>query len=222
MPIAIAIDGPASSGKGTVARAVAQLLGYRYVDTGAMYRAVALVAREHQLSWDDGPALGRLAARLRFDFAWDEDVLRVWVDGRDVTRTIRQDGMSIGASAVSRHPEVRNALLGLQRDLGAQGGVVMDGRDIGTVVLPGAELKVYLDASLDERARRRHEEIVRRGEVVHLDDVRANMDARDRQDASRDVAPLRVADDAIVVDTTDMTVPSVVRRIKELARERGA
>jgi cytidylate kinase len=222
VPIAIAIDGPASSGKGTVARAVAQLLGYRYVDTGAMYRAVALVARQHQVSWDDGPTLGKLAAGLRFDFAWDEDVLRVWVDGRDLTRDIRQDGMSMGASSVSRHPEVRTALLGLQQGLGAEGGVVMDGRDIGTVVLPQAQLKVYLDASLDERARRRHEEMVRRGEVVHYDDVRAAMDIRDRQDATREVAPLRVADDAVVVDTSDMAVPAVVRRIRDLAAERGA
>ncbi|MCB9681521.1 MAG: (d)CMP kinase [Alphaproteobacteria bacterium] len=220
--MAIAIDGPAGSGKGTVARGVAHALGYRYVDTGAIYRAVALEARRRGVSWDDGPALAALAGALHLDFVWDDDVLRVVVDGQDVSRAIRDDEIGTGASTVSRHPAVRDALLALQRSLGARGAVVMDGRDIGTVVLPDAALKVYLDADLDERARRRHEELLRRGENVHLAEVVAAMTARDRQDMERATAPLRQADDAVRVDTTALTVPVVVARVLTLARERGA
>ncbi len=220
-PLCIAVDGPGSSGKGTAARGLARALGYQYVDTGAMYRAVALVARQRGVSWDDAPALARLAERLTFSFAWDEDLLRVIVDGRDVTREIRADDVGLGASHVSRHPEVRQALLGLQRGLGAAGGVVMDGRDIGTVVLPKADLKVFLDASADERARRRHEELLRRGEPVHFADVRSALDLRDRQDRERPVAPLVPAADAVIVDTTDLTARQVVERLLDLVHARG-
>jgi len=218
--IRIAVDGPGSSGKGTVARAVARALGYAYVDTGAMYRAVALFALRREVDWDDGPALAKLAASLRFDFRWDGDVLRVFVDGTEVTRDLRRDAMSTGASRVSRHPEVRAALLDLQRKLAAQGGVVMDGRDIGTVVLPDAELKVYLDADLEERARRRHEELVRRGEAVSYTRVREALAARDRRDQERAVAPLRPADDAVRLDTTAMTIPAAVQAVLELVDQR--
>jgi cytidylate kinase len=223
MPISIAIDGPASSGKGTVARGVARALHYHYVDTGAMYRAVALVALRRGVPWEDSEELGALASGLHFRFEWDDDdVLHVIVDGEDVTRAIREDALGTGASTVSRHPEVREALLGLQRALGKQGAVVMDGRDIGTVVLPGAELKVYLDADLDERARRRHDELLRRGESYTFDDVRSALRARDRQDSERAAAPLRVAEDAVVVDTTELSIPQAIRKVLELAHERGA
>ncbi|MCB9687021.1 MAG: (d)CMP kinase [Alphaproteobacteria bacterium] len=220
--IAIAVDGPGSSGKGTVARGVARALGYQYVDTGAMYRAVALLARRRGIGWDDGHAIGRLATELRFRFQWDGDILRVEVDGEDLTRAIRADDVGQGASRISRYPEVRAALLGLQRELGAGGGVVMDGRDIGTVVLPNAELKIFLDASLDERARRRHEELLRRGEMVHLDEVRAALDARDRQDRERATAPLVAAADAIRIDTTELTIPRAIDVVLGLARDRTA
>lgn len=222
MTITIAIDGPASSGKGTVARSVARKLGYRYIDTGAMYRAVALVSRRDGVPWEDAEELGALAAGLTFTFAWREDGLNVLVDGEDVTRLIRDDGIGTGASEVSRHPEVRAALLELQRGLGAEGGVVMDGRDIGTVVLPDAHLKIYLTASLEERARRRHEELERRGEQYTIDDVMSAMSARDRQDTERAVAPLRVAEDAVVVDTTDLTIRQAVDAVLALATARGA
>lgn len=219
--IAIAVDGPGSSGKGTVARGVARALGFQYVDTGAMYRAVALLARRRGVGWDDAQAIGRLAAELRFRFQWDGDILRVEVDGEDLTRAIRADDVGQGASRISRYPEVRAALLGLQRELGAAGGVVMDGRDIGTVVLPDAELKIFLDASLEERARRRHEELLRRGEVVHLDEVKAALDARDRQDRERATAPLVPADDAIHIDTTQLTIPRAIDVVLGLARDRA-
>jgi cytidylate kinase len=216
--LCIAVDGPGSSGKGTVARAVARELGYQYVDTGAMYRAVALVARLRGVPWDDGPALALVAEKLSFSFSWDEDVLRVVVDGRDVTRAIRADDVGLGASNVSRHSEVRAALLALQRGLAAEGGVVMDGRDIGTVVLPAADLKVFLDASVDERARRRHEELVRDGDVVHFAQVREALEVRDRQDRERPVAPLVAAPDAVVIDTTDLTVRQATQAVLELVR----
>jgi cytidylate kinase len=218
--IAIAVDGPGSSGKGTVARAVARSLGYQYVDTGAMYRSVALAAVRRGVPLTDEAALSSLAASLRFRFAWDGDVLRVHLDGEDVTRDIRTEAVGQAASRVSALPGVRTALLTLQRELARAGGVVMDGRDIGTVVLPDAELKVFLDADLDERARRRHEELLRRGEPVAFEQVRAELAERDERDRSRATAPLRAADDAVVVDSTELTIRQAVERVLGLARSR--
>jgi cytidylate kinase len=219
-PLVIAVDGPGSSGKGTVARAVARALGYQYVDTGCMYRATALVASRQGVSWEDAARLSELAASLRFSFSWDGDVLRVAVDGEDVTSALRRDEVGQGASRVSRYPGVRQALLGLQRSLGAAGGVVMDGRDIGTVVLPDADLKIFLDADLGERARRRHEELVQRGEICSLHEVLSALEARDRQDREREVAPLRPAPDAVLLDTTRMSIPEVVSTIVAMAQRK--
>ena len=220
--ICIAIDGPASSGKGTVARRVARLLDYAYVDTGAMYRSVGLVALERGVDLDDGPALGRLAAGLQFTFSWTVDGLKTCVDGRDVSRDIRAEQVGKAASAVATRAEVRSALLSLPRSLGADGGVVMDGRDIGTVILPAAELKVYLDASLDERARRRHQELAARGVDVTYEAVREELGLRDAQDRQRDVAPLTAAEDAVVLDSTALSPDAVVDAVLQLARTRGA
>lgn len=220
--ITIAVDGPASSGKGTVARGVARALGYQYIDTGAMYRAVALVARERGVGWRDEDGVAALAAALVFRFLWDGDVLRVHVDGRDITRELRQDDVGKGASDVSALPKVRAALLTLQRELGRRGGIVMDGRDIGTVVLPDAELKVFLDADPDERARRRHEELIRRGAVVSYQQVRDALEARDKQDRERPVAPLCQAADAVYLDTTNLTIRQATDAVLALAHERGA
>jgi len=220
--LAIAVDGPCASGKGTVARGVARELGYQYVDTGAMYRAVAQVARQRGVAWDDEAALGPLAAGLRFAFTWDGDLLRVVVDGVDLTEAIRTDEIGRGASDVSKLPAVRGALLDLQRGLGLAGGVVMDGRDIGTVVLPDAGLKIYLDADVDERAQRRYAEMVRRGIDTTLPETREALVARDRQDMERAHAPLRQADDAVRVDTTGMDIPAAIDAVLGLARARGA
>ncbi len=216
-PIAVAIDGPGSAGKGTVARGVARALGYRYVDTGAVYRAVALMAARQGISWSDGPSVAALAGGLEFDFSWDGDVLHIFTNGEDVSTLIRTEELSRGASDVSSLPEVRAVLLDLQRRLGAMGGVVMDGRDIGTVVLPHADLKIFLDADLDERARRRHEEMLRRGDTRSFAEVRDALAARDRQDQERAVAPLRAADDAIHLDTTELTIRVAIDRVIELA-----
>jgi CMP/dCMP kinase len=221
-PLCIAIDGPGSAGKGTVARGVARALGYQYIDTGAMYRAVALFSRKKGIFWDDEPEVAALARDLKFKFTWGGDLLRVVVNERDVTTEIRQDVIGKGASDVSKLPGVRAALLELQRGLGAAGGVVMDGRDIGTVILPDAELKIFLDADADVRARRRHDETIRRGETVGFDEIRSRLVARDKQDSEREHAPLKQADDGVYLDTTDLTIRQAIDRVLRLARERGA
>jgi cytidylate kinase len=220
--ISIAVDGPGSSGKGTVARGIARALQYQYVDTGAMYRTIALLAKEAGIRPNDAEALATLAADLKFQFLWDGDVLRIRVGDRDVTGAIRTDEVGRLSSEISSHPEVRRALLALQQALGAEGGIVMDGRDIGTVILPKAEMKIYLDCALDERARRRHEEFMRRGEVLSFAEVREALAHRDEQDTRREVAPLRQADDAVYVDTSKLTIREAIGMLLALARLRGA
>jgi cytidylate kinase len=213
-PLTIAIDGPASSGKGTIAKAVAQALGFSYVDSGAMYRSVALHAQRCGISWADEARCAAIAEHLVFDFLWDGDELRVRVDGEDITDVIRTAVIGRGASDVSKLPAVRAALLGVQRELGTKGAVVMDGRDIGTVIFPNAEIKIYLDAELEERALRRHAELVSRGgDVPSLQAVQNGLGQRDRQDRERSIAPLRAADDALTIDTTRMDAPKVVETV---------
>ena len=219
-PICIAIDGPASSGKGTVARMVAQVLNYAYIDSGAMYRAVALLATEAGLELDDGAALESLADGLRFDFQWDGNELRILVNDRDVSSAIRLEHVGRGASDVAVLPRVRAALLGRQRALAAGGGVVMDGRDIGTVVLPEAELKVFLDASVEERATRRFRELQQRAATIEYERLIEEIRLRDAQDRDRATAPLRQAEDAIYLDTTQLSPAQAADRIVEIARRR--
>jgi cytidylate kinase len=186
-----------------------------------MYRAVALAARRKNIGWKSD-AIGGVARAATIDFAWDGTSLRTTLAGEDVSTAIRTEEIGRGASDVASVPDVRQALLEHQRALGRSGGVVMDGRDIGSVVLPDAELKVYLDASLDERARRRSLELEQRGERWPLERVRDDLRARDKQDAGRTVAPLKQAADAVYIDTTGMA-PDVVRdRILALAELRGA
>jgi cytidylate kinase len=212
-PLAIAIDGPASSGKGTVARMVARTLGYAYIDTGAMYRAVALRAQEEGIDLGDGARLGALAASIDFRFRWDGEQLQILDGERDLSREIRTETVGRGASAVAVLPAVRAALLGRQRALGADGGVVMDGRDIGTVVLSDAGLKIFLDAAPSERARRRHAELVLKDPGLTYEVVLADLIARDKQDSQRAAAPLRRAEGARLVDSTGQTIEAVVATI---------
>jgi len=202
--LVVAIDGPAGSGKTTVSQRVAERLGYTRVNTGALYRAVALRAREERISWDDGPALGALAARLELAFVAGPSGVRLHVDGRDREEDLHTPEVSQGASIVSAHPEVRAALLDLQRALGAEGGVVFEGRDIGTVVFPDAEVKIFLTASDEERARRRQAELSSRGTEVAYQTVLADLRERDERDTNRAVAPLVPAPDAVRLDTTRM------------------
>jgi cytidylate kinase len=208
----IAIDGPAGAGKSTVAKGVARALGFTYLDSGAMYRCVALAAIDRGVDVEDGPRLGELAWSLDIDFANDS----IRMDGRPVEGKIRSPEVTIASSHVSVHPEVRQAMVKRQRELIAAGNYVAEGRDIGTVVSPGSPLKIFLTADEEERARRRAADS---GESV--DEVQAAMRDRDRRDQSRADSPLRAADDSVALDTTDLEPDQVVERIAELARERG-
>ena len=208
----IAIDGPAGAGKSTVAQGVARALGFTYLDSGAMYRAVALAALDRGIDLDGAERLGELAWSLDIDF--DGDTIRL--DGKPVEGRIRTPEVTVAASRVSRHPQVRRAMVKRQRELIAAGSYVAEGRDIGTVVSPDSPLKIFLTANEEERARRRAAES---GETVS--DVRSAMRDRDRRDQERADSPLRRADGSIDIDTTDLGPDEVAKRIVGLARERG-
>ena len=217
--VVVTIDGPAGSGKSTAARLVAERLGYTLLDSGAIYRALALTAGERAISLDDGEALAALAREMPIAFVMRDGVNRVLLGERDVSLEIRTPEASAGASRVSALPAVRAALLELQRGFAARGPVVAEGRDMGTVVFPGARLKLFLSADPRERARRRHLELVERGLDATLEEVLADQVARDKQDSEREAAPLRPADDAVMLDSTGMTLEEVVDRIVALARD---
>ena len=213
----IAIDGPAGVGKSTTSRELAKRLGYTLVDTGALYRGVALAARERGISWGDEAAVVALCARVELAFApQDDGIAAVLLDGKDRSRDIRTPEISSGASQVSAYPGVRRALLDIQRELGREGGVVLEGRDIGTVVFPDAEVKLFLTASIDERARRRAKDLQARGIPADLDELRAQLRARDEADSTRAIAPLRPAQDAVIVDSTSLDLEAVVAHVLEL------
>lgn len=201
---------------------VAADLGYRLLDTGAIYRAVAHKARACNIPWDDGAKLGDLARDLAIEFALDGEINHVRVDGLDVTVEIRDPAISQGASKVSAHPEVRDALLTLQRRLAQGGGVVVEGRDTGTVVFPNAEVKVFLTAADEVRARRRVVDLERAGKPSDLATVLAEMRERDGRDASRDVAPMKAASDALWLDSSSMSLPEVVAYLVEFVRKTAA
>lgn len=214
----VAIDGPAGAGKSTVSRRVAETLGYLLLDTGALYRCVALAAARAGLSDDAaiGTLAGQLAARAAIGFrSLPGGGQTVTLDDEDVSSAIRTAEISQGASRVSAIPAVRAALLDMQRAVGKQGGVVVEGRDIGTVVFPDAETKFFLTASADERARRRHEELLQRSGQSDLQTVKREVEERDRRDSSRAVAPLTQAEDAVLIDSTGLGIDEVVRRIAE-------
>lgn len=210
----IAIDGPSGAGKGTIARTVSQALGYRHVDTGAMYRAVGWKAAHDGLPLDDEGAVTELARRA--DLVVEGGV--VSIDGHDVTRAIRTPEIDKAATAVARLPRVREVLVARQRDIGSQRGVVMEGRDIGTVVFPDADLKIYLDASAAERARRRANDTAHTGSQAGEAAVAAAIQARDQADTTRTASPLTLAADAVLIDTTDMPITDVVERVMTLVQ----
>jgi len=215
-PFVVAIDGPAGAGKSTVARGVARALHFAHVDTGAMYRAVTAKALHEGIDPSDGPALTTLAEHTAIEFG-PEGLL---VDGHTVGREIRTPRVNRSVSAVSAHPGVRSELVRHQREILSKGNAVAEGRDIGTVVWPEAPVKIFLTASIDERARRRHQEMSDGGEDVHLPTLKEEIERRDRSDSSRQVSPLVPADDAVVLDTSTMSPHEVVEEVLTLVRER--
>jgi len=215
----IAVDGPAGAGKSSASRALARRLGFGYVDTGAMYRAVGVLAAERGIDPDDAAALGRLVAALDFELARDGE--RLLVGGRDLSAAIRRPEAGGLASRVSTQPVVRQRLVALQRALGAAGGVVMEGRDIGTVVFPDARVKLYLTADPATRAARRAAELRAAAATVDEAALARELAERDRRDAGRAHSPLRPAADAVVLDTTSLTLEEVVEAMERVVRERG-
>ena len=211
----VAIDGPAGAGKSTVAKRVAKEMGYTYMDTGAMYRAFAWRVMKEGLDLKNDGALRKALRDTRIELAERDGRAQVLLNGTDVSEWIRTPELSQMASRVSTSKIVRERMVELQREMGSKGGVVAEGRDIGTVVFPNAEVKIYLDASSPERARRRFEELRSRGDRVDMAGTRGEMEERDRRDRERDLAPLRPAEDALVIDSTVVDVDSVVERIME-------
>jgi cytidylate kinase len=218
--VKVAIDGPAGAGKSTLARMLAGALGFTYIDSGAMYRCVALASRDRGIAPDDGEALGRLARGLEISFTPTEGGQRVILDHADVTEAIRTPDISALASRVSVHPGVRNAMVALQRALGERVDCVMEGRDIGSVVFPDAEKKVFLTASPAERARRRWEDLKARGDQsATLEAVLTDLSERDRRDAERETSPLVRAEDAIEVITDGLTPVELVEKLVQWVQE---
>ena len=217
----IAIDGPSGSGKSTLGRMLARELGLLYIDTGSMYRAVALAVIESTTNERDDVAVGSLADRIEIDLGGDPDSLRVFLDGRDVSARIRDEDVTHISSIVSTIPAVRRAMVQRQRELGRR-GAVMNGRDIGTVVFPDADVKFYLDAAIEERAERRLAEEREHNPQATFEQTLADITERDRRDTTREDSPLVAADDAIVIDSTGQPIEEVFRRMVVMVRERDA
>ncbi len=216
----IAIDGPAGAGKSTIAKLAAKGLGFLYVDTGAMYRAIGLYLLENEVDYNEESQLLEALDKINIEIKYVDGAQRVILNDRDVSEMIRREEVGQAASTTSALKPVRAKLLDLQRDIAAKNDVIMDGRDIGTNILPNAELKIYLTASVEVRAERRYKELVEKGETPDFEEVKKGIEQRDYQDMNRDIAPLRQAEDAVLVDTSDMTIDEVVARITELAEER--
>ena len=217
--ISIAIDGPAGAGKSTIAKKIAKELGIIYLDTGAMYRTVALKALKEGISTSDKENLTELVQNIDMRISYIGDEQRIFLDNEDVSQKIRTPEVSKGASDVAVIPEVRLKMVELQRKISDENSVVMDGRDIGTYVLPNASLKIFLTASVDERAKRRYNEQREKGIEITLDEVKKEIIYRDKNDSEREFAPLKKADDAIEIDTTNLSINEVVDRIISLVRE---
>jgi cytidylate kinase len=212
-PIIIAIDGPSGAGKSTVGKMLARSLGALYIDTGAMYRAVAFLALEAGLNASETKAIADLAMRSHIALVGDPESLRVSVNGRDITDAIRTEDVTSASSVISAIPEVRRVLVQRQREMGTQGSVVMDGRDIGTVVFPEADFKFFLTARPEKRALRRFEEELERKRRVTYEETLADINTRDQRDSTRADSPLTAASDAIIIDSTDLTLNEVFERM---------
>jgi len=218
--IQIAIDGPGGAGKSTVAKAVAAKLGIVYVDTGALYRTVGYYVRQKDISPDDREGVGAILCEISIEIKYVDGAQHVFLNGEDLGDKIRTPEMSMYASKVSAIPAVRAFLLDTQRDIAKKNSVIMDGRDIGTVILPNADVKIFLTASEECRAMRRYKELIERGQDVKYEDVLAEMNQRDKQDSTRDVAPTAAAADAVLLDNTGMTFDQTVDAVIALAMEK--
>jgi CMP/dCMP kinase len=221
-PLIVAIDGPAGAGKSSVSKILARRLDFTLVDTGAIYRCVALKARRQGIALDDDTGLERLLETLDVSFHVEEEVNHVFLEGEDVSEAIRTSENSLAASQVSSRPVVRARLLDLQRRLAlhAKHGAILEGRDIGTVVFPDADVKIFLFANPEIRARRRFEELFQKGHEKPLDQVLSEQNRRDREDSQREVAPLKPADDAVQIDSTELPLSEVVQRLEDLVQSR--
>ncbi len=214
----IAIDGPAGAGKSTIARLAAKELGFIYVDTGAMYRAIALYLLDSKTDIEDKSAMQQALNNININIVYDKGVQHVFLNLQDVSAEIRSEKVGNMASKTSAKKEVRDKLLYLQRDIAKNNDVIMDGRDIGTNILPDAELKIYLTASADVRAKRRYDELRNSGEWPDLEKIKNDIIKRDEQDMNRDIAPLKQAEDAVLLDSSDLSIEEVVDRIVSLAK----
>ena len=214
----IAIDGPAGAGKSTIAKLAAKRLGFIYVDTGAMYRSIALYLLQNNISVDDDTMLKKVCGNIDIRITHENGEQQIFLNSENVSKAIRQEAVGNMASVAAAKPVVRERLLALQREIAAKSDVIMDGRDIGTFVLPEAEVKIYLTASVETRAGRRYDELVAKGEKPVLEDIKRDIEQRDYQDMNREIAPLKQAEDAIYLDTSDMTIEEVVTFICERAK----
>ena len=218
--IVVAIDGPAGAGKSTIAKLVAEKLGYAYIDTGAMYRSVALKFLQTGKDFDED-FISELARTMVIEFKPEASVNRVFVDGQEVTDAIRSAEVTANVSRVAAIGAVREAMVAQQRRMGESGGVLMDGRDIGTVVFPNAQLKIFLTATVEERAMRRYKELIAKGQQVDLAQLKEDIASRDKQDSERAISPLRQAEDALLLDTSDMNIEQVTAKILQLVEDRA-
>lgn len=212
----IAIDGPAGAGKSTIAKLCAKKMNLIYVDTGAMYRAVALYLLESGIDVNDRNAVADKCKCASVDIKYEDGIQNVYLNGVNVTGRLREEAVGNTASVTSAVPEVRAQIFSLQRGLADRGGVIMDGRDIGTVVMPDADVKIYLTASSEVRANRRVKELLEKGEEANFEEIKKDIEERDHRDMTREISPLKQADDAILVDTSDMTIEQVVEKIVSL------
>ena len=217
----IAIDGPAGAGKSTIARLVAQKLGLRYLDTGAMYRALTLEAAKKGVPFDEEEALLNVATAMDLEIVFERTTKKnlIYLNGEDVSQLIRQPEITANVSLVSSHKKVRDYIVALQKEIGKQGSIVMDGRDIGTVVMPDADWKIFLQASVEERARRRQKELEKNGHPVDIIELEEQLRKRDHFDSTRDNSPLKKSDDAVEVDTTFLEIDEVVEKVLGLIKE---
>lgn len=219
MAFAVAIDGPAGAGKSTVAKIAAEQLKFIYVDTGAMYRAVAVYFMNNRIDINNEDAVNEAVDGADIGIEYENGVQQVILNGQNVTSSLRDEDVGRCASTVSKYASVRGHLLELQRALAARADVIMDGRDIGTTVLPGAQVKIYLTASVEARAKRRYDELISKGTKADIDEIKADIERRDYQDMNRDISPLRQAEDAVFLDTSDMNIEQVINEVKNLVAQ---